>query len=133
MVPYSILARRVNYFICSPAENRTQFPRLKAECIANNASKDYSITLVLRSIEGLRFLYLYVLYCFHNSYFFLLVRHTGIEPAQLTHQFYRLAQLSYVGGTPIMPLSASVTPHLYSVNLLKSFVTFILRTRIQPL
>jgi hypothetical protein len=103
-VPYSILARRANCFICSPAENRTQLPRLKAECIANNASKEYSVTLVLRSIEGLRFLYLYVylyvLYIIHNFYF-LLVRHTGIEPVQLMHQFYRLAQLSYVGGTPI--------------------------------
>jgi hypothetical protein len=71
MVPYSILARRANYFICSPAENRTQLPRLKAECIANNASKEYSVTLVLRSIEGLRFLYLYVLYCFHYFLIFL--------------------------------------------------------------
>jgi len=28
------------------------------------------------------------------------VGHTGFEPAQPKHQFYRLAQLSYVGGTP---------------------------------
>lgn len=34
------------------------------------------------------------------AYLPIFVGRTGFEPAQLTHLFYRQAQLSYVGGTP---------------------------------